>query len=96
MHREEQFYLGGTNTVQPWDDSFPSPLTPAIYNPYPDYNSRTWSDQWKGTFKACEGPQGRSLGRRNVEDMVLAYPGVQDGTYLFYSSRPFAYAAKTI
>ncbi|KAL4750025.1 hypothetical protein BDW72DRAFT_213680 [Aspergillus terricola var. indicus] len=69
MRREEQFYLGGTNTVQPWDDSFP----------YPDYNSQAWSDRWKGTSRACEGPQGRSLGRRNAEDMVLAYPGVQDG-----------------
>ncbi|KAL4736493.1 hypothetical protein BDV11DRAFT_207556 [Aspergillus similis] len=77
--REEQFYLGGTNTVQPWNDSLPSPLTPAIYDPYPDYNSREWSDRWNGTFRACEGPQGRSLGRGNVEDMVLAYPGVQNG-----------------
>ncbi|KAL4757665.1 DUF3405 domain-containing protein [Aspergillus foveolatus] len=77
--REEQFYLGGKNTVQPWDDSFPSPLMPAIYDPYPDYNSRDWSDTWKGTFRTCEGPRGRSLGRQNVEDMALAYPGVQDG-----------------
>ncbi|KAL4998393.1 hypothetical protein BDV10DRAFT_201272 [Aspergillus recurvatus] len=77
--REEQFYLGGTYTVQPWDDSLPSPPGSAIYDPYPDYNSQAWSKRWKGTFKACEGPRGRRLSRQDPGDMVLAYPGVQDG-----------------
>ncbi|RDW68854.1 DUF3405 domain-containing protein [Aspergillus mulundensis] len=75
--REEKFYLGGVATVQPWDESLPPAL--AVYDPYPDYNTREWSKEWKGKFKACEGPRGRALDRRSAEDMVRAYPGVQEG-----------------
>ncbi|KAL4778610.1 hypothetical protein BJX76DRAFT_342820 [Aspergillus varians] len=75
--REERFYLGGTSTIEALDGLSHPDL--AIYTPYPDYNGEEWSKRWKGTFQACEGPRGTNLSHQNAEDMVLAYPGVQQG-----------------
>ncbi|KAL3470225.1 hypothetical protein BJX99DRAFT_264438 [Aspergillus californicus] len=83
--REQRFYLGGTSTVESSDDY--SPPGPAVYDPYPDYNGEEWARHWNGTFRACEGPRGRTISRENPEDMVLAYPGVQkDFPYPAYGS----------
>lgn len=79
--REEKFYTGGTSTI----DSFTGPSNSDsqslpelyIYDPYPGYNSA--EEKWKGRVQACVGPHGRRLNRRSAGDMLLAYPGVQDG-----------------
>ncbi|KAL4820355.1 hypothetical protein BDW67DRAFT_172598 [Aspergillus spinulosporus] len=72
--REERFYRGGISTIMPHGASRPEP---AVYDPYPDYNGKEWTSSGKGTFHACEDPRGRTLNRRNYQDMVLAYPGIQ-------------------
>ncbi|KAL4735592.1 hypothetical protein BDV11DRAFT_208365 [Aspergillus similis] len=74
--REELFYHGGLSTVML--DGV-SRSEPAVYNPYPDYNGEAWTSSGKGMFHACEGPRGRTLNRRNHDNMVLAYPGVITG-----------------
>ncbi|KAL8968759.1 MAG: hypothetical protein Q9197_004710 [Variospora fuerteventurae] len=43
-----------------------------IYDPYPDYNSKTWKDEWKGAHFACEGPRGVDV-NGNADDMFGAY-----------------------
>ncbi|KAL4905768.1 hypothetical protein BDW74DRAFT_184848 [Aspergillus multicolor] len=80
--REGKFYLGGTSNIEE-----NSHLKPAIYDPYPKYNSEAWRRSWKGTFHACQGPRGTTLDRRNPDDMVLAYRGTQkDFPYPMFGS----------
>ncbi|KAK4870235.1 hypothetical protein LT330_005289 [Penicillium expansum] len=74
--REEKFYRGGTLTVtSERNDHFP--LTPVIYDPYPDYNDVQWRNEFAGRFHACEGPRGKTLSRTSAQDMVSVYPGHQ-------------------
>ncbi|KAH3344627.1 hypothetical protein KXW81_006338, partial [Aspergillus fumigatus] len=44
--REEKFYKGGTATLSPVNGSLQ--IDPAIYDPYPEYNSAEWRRFWKG------------------------------------------------
>ncbi|KAH1853396.1 hypothetical protein KXV70_006194 [Aspergillus fumigatus] len=44
--REEKFYKGGTATLSPVNGSLQ--IEPAIYDPYPEYNSAEWRRFWKG------------------------------------------------
>ncbi|KAL4799737.1 hypothetical protein BDV19DRAFT_376171 [Aspergillus venezuelensis] len=78
---EENFYRGGTSTIEPLDGPSGRNAEPAIYDPYPNYKSEEWTNEWKGTFRACDGPRGR-LSRWNRDDMVLAYPGAQQASWL--------------
>lgn len=48
-----------------------------VYDPYPEYNSEEWRNNWKGDFAACEGPRGTVLDRTTAEDMVSVYRGNQ-------------------
>ncbi|KAJ5835990.1 hypothetical protein N7447_002016, partial [Penicillium robsamsonii] len=73
--REDEFYRGGTLTVTREDDNYP-PI-PIIYDPYPKYNSREWRKEFVGSFRACEGPRGKTLSRRSAQDMISVYPGIQ-------------------
>lgn len=61
-----------------------------VYDPYPEYNSKTWKRQWTGHFQPCLGPRGRDLDRSQAEDMVLVYKGKQAG---FPESRYGSYDA---
>ncbi|KAJ5435375.1 Protein of unknown function DUF3405, partial [Penicillium cf. griseofulvum] len=69
--RHEKFYRGGTLTVNG------TPAIPAIYDPYPEYNSQQWHDEFVGNFQACEGPRGKTLSRTSPKDMMSVYPGIQ-------------------
>lgn len=57
------------------------PLTPVIYDPYPDYNDVQWRNEFAGRFHACEGPRGKTLSRTSAQDMVSVYPGHQKGNF---------------
>ncbi|KAJ5092491.1 hypothetical protein NUU61_007361, partial [Penicillium alfredii] len=76
--REPRFYSGGTRFLigSPNTTRYP---TPAIFDPYPEYNSKEWSKQWQGTFRPCTGPRGKTLDRTRSEDMMSVYPGTQQG-----------------
>lgn len=79
MARDARFFLGGTLTLtspHPPNDTHPVPL---IYDPYPEYNSKAWRQQWTGQFRPCLGPRGRDLDRSRAEDMMLVYKGKQAG-----------------
>ncbi|KAK9658715.1 hypothetical protein V6Z96_000408 [Aspergillus fumigatus] len=83
--REEKFYKGGTATLSPVNGSLQ--IDPAIYDPYPEYNSAEWRRFWKGRQRACRGPRDRNLDRANPEDMALAYPGLpKDFPFPMYGS----------
>lgn len=77
--RNPKFYEGGTLTLTSQDDDASSPPKPAVYDPYPAYNSKQWRAAWKGDFRPCKGPRGKNLDRRRSEDMVLVYRGNQKG-----------------
>lgn len=90
MSRDERFFLGGTLTLtspHPPNDTHP---VPSIYDPYPDYNSKSWRRQYHGHFRECLGPRGRNVDRSRAEDMVLVYKGKQVG---FPESRFGSYEA---
>ncbi|KAJ5179264.1 hypothetical protein N7492_002474 [Penicillium capsulatum] len=72
--RDDRFYKGGLLAL---NIDQPSPPQPAIYDPYPDYNSKGWQETWTGLFRACEGPDGVDLDRSNPLDMMMVYPGNQ-------------------
>ncbi|KAJ5921372.1 hypothetical protein N7466_009698 [Penicillium verhagenii] len=72
--REDNFYRGGVLALNPGSDKAPSPV---ILDPYPDYNGKEWRDTFAGSFRACEGPRRNTLNRRNPEDMMTVYPGIQ-------------------
>lgn len=61
----------------PQAPSFPAFKTSAdelpsqLYNPYPNYNSRTWKGRWKGAHATCLGPRGVDV-NGNEADMVWA------------------------
>lgn len=48
-----------------------SSLRRGVYNPYPNYNSKTWRRNWKGLHHACVGPRGLEL-QKNANDMLIA------------------------
>lgn len=80
IYREEKFYRGGTLTVAHESDDDNPPI-PAIYDPYPEYNSAQWRKEFTGRFHACEGPRGKALSRSSAQDMVSVYPGNQKGNF---------------
>lgn len=43
-----------------------------IYDPYPKYNSKAWTKEWRGAHFACEGPRGIDV-NGNPDDMLGAY-----------------------
>jgi hypothetical protein len=45
------------------------------YKPFPSYNSRSWKEEWKGEYRACEGPRGLPL-NISTDDEVRVYRGV--------------------
>ncbi|CAI7618289.1 unnamed protein product [Penicillium glandicola] len=72
--REDKFYRGGILTLARENDK--SPMTPVIYDPYPEYNGGKWRKEFVGSFHACEGPRGKTLSRLSAQDMVSVYPGI--------------------
>ncbi|KAJ5161152.1 hypothetical protein N7492_006544, partial [Penicillium capsulatum] len=72
--RENRFYRGGILTLE---KTTSSPASPAIYDPYPEYNTKKWQQSWKGEFRPCEGPRGVDLDRTDPRDMTSVYPGIQ-------------------
>lgn len=42
------------------------------YAPYPDYNSRAWSQKWRGQHVSCMGMHGKPL-NESQEEVVKAY-----------------------
>ncbi|XHG06076.1 hypothetical protein AWENTII_009285 [Aspergillus wentii] len=74
--RNEKFYLGGTLSLTTEEVGAAHPK-PAIFDPYPAYNSHQWSKEWKGEYKVCEGPRGTDLDRTSPEDMISVYRGNQ-------------------
>lgn len=54
------------NDIAGHDTSF------AVYNPYPDYNSRSWRRRWRGTHVPCKGPRGVDV-NGNYNDMLVAH-----------------------
>ncbi|GES61279.1 hypothetical protein ATEIFO6365_0006073800 [Aspergillus terreus] len=75
--RDDRFYSGGTLSLTTQTEPFEAPPSPIVYDPYPDYNSREWKQQWKGYFYRCIGPRGTYLDHTSPDDMVSAYPGTQ-------------------
>ncbi|KAJ6034606.1 uncharacterized protein N7446_009359 [Penicillium canescens] len=75
---QPRFYQGGilTLTTQNGSTEYPKP---AIYDPYPAYNTPRWRKTWAGRFEACRGPRGRDLDRGCSEDMMSVYRGKQKG-----------------
>ena len=51
---------------------------PTPYLPYPAYNSKSWSNDWKGEYVPCHGARGKLL-NDSLEDMVYAWPSLPDG-----------------
>lgn len=47
------------------------------YNPYPAYNTEAWKEKWIGTYTACKGPRGNTLGEGNA-GLLRAYPILPD------------------
>lgn len=78
-HSDDRFYAGGTLSLTTQTEPFEAPPSPIVYDPYPDYNSREWKQQWKGYFYRCIGPRGTYLDHTSPDDMVSAYPGTQRG-----------------
>ncbi|KAJ5795053.1 hypothetical protein N7457_001652 [Penicillium paradoxum] len=75
---ENAFYQGGTLSLTTHIDGMGHPV-PAIYDPYPAYNTPEWYKTWAGNFQTCIGPRGRDLDRGSSEDMISVYRGVQKG-----------------
>ncbi|OQE07913.1 hypothetical protein PENVUL_c011G02210 [Penicillium vulpinum] len=73
---EDRFYRGGTLTVTHQSDNN-YPPNPIIYDPYPEYNGGEWRKEFVGSFRACEGPRGKTLSRTSAQDMISVYPGIQ-------------------
>ncbi|KAG4428937.1 hypothetical protein IFR05_015582 [Cadophora sp. M221] len=47
-------YLTPTKSLTAFHDT-----PPYIYNPYPDYNSKSWISGNQGIYRACSGPEGQ-------------------------------------
>ncbi|KAH8890730.1 hypothetical protein GQ53DRAFT_721540 [Thozetella sp. PMI_491] len=73
MHdeRNDKFYAGGITTLTTQDHGR------VVYDPYPEYNSAEWHEEWRGDFQACQGPRGKILDRKKVDDTMLVYRGNQ-------------------
>lgn len=88
LHSENRFYRGGLSTLHSESSKASNYLSSAIYDPYPDYNSKNWRKSWVGEFRPCEGPRGADLDRTDVRDMMMVYPGLQKGTFSPLASLP--------
>ncbi|KAJ6002312.1 hypothetical protein N7522_007539 [Penicillium canescens] len=75
---QPRFYQGGILTLTTQNGSTEY-SKPAIYDPYPAYNTPRWRKTWAGRFEACRGPRGRDLDRGCSEDMMSVYRGKQKG-----------------
>lgn len=69
----------------PWDNGFylrsgvkDVKAEPQPYSPYPDYNSESWKQQWRGTYVAFEGVRGKLLNESD-EDVLKVYDMLPGG-----------------
>lgn len=62
--------------LKPSEKSIPSysSLEPMIYDPYPDYNSKKWKQEHKGSFVECANPWNSTLGEDGDVMTFVGHP----------------------